>query len=153
MKENKNLTSTLIVAGLLTGFLDGMAAVIQSLINGGDPLKVFQFIASGIFGTPAFSGDNTMVALGILFHFCIAFIWTLIFLFLYPRLKLNSMNWIITGVLYGIVVWAGMNFIVLPLSNTPALPFTWNGAIKSILILIFAIGLPLSLLARRHYSK
>jgi len=153
MKENKNLVSTLLGAGILVGFLDGLAAVIQTLVNNGNLVKTFQFIASGIFGTSAFSGGNTMVALGVLFHFCIAFIWTLIFFFLYPRLKLNSINWIITGILYGLVVWAGMNFVVLRLSNTPALPFTWTGAIRSMLILIVAIGLPLSFLARRRYTK
>src|SRR6478609_4165971 len=117
MKEIKNLISTLLGAGILVGILDGLAAVIQTLVNNGNLVKTFQFIASGIFGTSAFSGGNTMVALGVLFHFCIAFIWTLIFFFLYPRLKLNSLNWVITGILYGLVVWAGMNFVVLRLSN------------------------------------
>jgi hypothetical protein len=74
------------------------------VLNDRDPVKSFQFIASGIFGTSAFSGGNTMLALGILFHFCIAFIWTLIFFFLYPRLKLYSPHWLVE---YFTALWFG----------------------------------------------
>jgi hypothetical protein len=143
---------SLLAGTLCVGVLDGLAAVLQAVLNDRDPVKSFQFIASGIFGTSAFSGGNTMLAWGILFHFCIAFIWTLIFFVLYPRLKLYSLNWLVAGILYGIVVWVGMNFIVLPLSHTPALPFIAASAIRSVLILITAVGLPLSFLAKRHYD-
>jgi hypothetical protein len=46
-----------------------------------------------------------------------------------------------------------MNLVVLPLSNAAALPFKTKGIIIGILILMFCIGLPISLFAHRYYSK
>ena len=152
MKDNKtNLFFTIIGAGLFVGFLDGLAAIIQTLVNGGNPEKVFQFIASGVFGTPAFSGGIATVIYGIFFHLAIALIWTLIFFVIYRNLKALSKSIVLTGTLYGILVWAVMTRLVLPLSNAPAIPFAWRGAVISILILIAAVGLPLSFLAHRYY--
>src|SRR6187431_590610 len=103
MKKDTLTTTILFRAGLLVGFLDGMAAVIQTILNNGDPVKLFQFIASGVFGPKAFSGGDTMAMAGVLFHFAIAFTWTLIFFLIYPRWKALSWNWIITGIVYGLL--------------------------------------------------
>ncbi|HZX74537.1 MAG TPA: hypothetical protein VFE57_08960 [Cyclobacteriaceae bacterium] len=153
MKANTLTTTTLFRAGLLVGFLDGMAAVIQTILNHGDPVKVFQFIASGVFGAKALAGGDAMAMAGVLFHFAIAFTWTLIFFLIYPRLKLLSWNWVITGIVYGLVIWVGMNLIVVPLSNIGMRTITLRGFLISSSILMVAIGLPLSFLANRHYRS
>jgi hypothetical protein len=46
-----------------------------------------------------------------------------------------------------------MNLIVLPASNVPKAEFQWLGAIKGIIILIVAIGLPLAHYAQKHYQE
>jgi hypothetical protein len=45
-----------------------------------------------------------------------------------------------------------MNFVVLPLSNTPKAPFNLFNAVKALLILIVVIGLPLSFLANHFFG-
>ena len=151
-KSFKNLT--IFYSGLLVGLLDGTAAIINYLIKGGKhPEKIFNFISSGVFGKSGLSGGADMVAWGILFHLLIAFIWTLMFFWAYSKISLMRKSRIITGIVYGIIIWIVMNRLVLPLSNTPAIPFKMNQAIIAVLILIVAIGLPLSFIAKKQYLK
>jgi len=147
-------SKTILFTGLLVGLLDGAAAIINYLVKGGKhPEKIFNFIASGVFGKDGLNGGITMVAWGILFHLLIAFTWALFFFLLYPKISVMRKNWIITGIIYGLIIWVVMNRIVLPLSNTSPIPFKINTAIIAALILIIAIGLPLSFIASKKYSK
>jgi hypothetical protein len=84
-----------------------------------DPLNVFRFIASGVFGSLAFSGGVPMAFRGIGFHYIIAAGWTILFFWLEGRFLFVTTNWIISGVIYGIFVWLMMNLDVVPLSLVP----------------------------------
>jgi hypothetical protein len=150
--QKKSFLFTLLMAGLLVGTLDILAASIQTLINGRNPVGMLKFIASGVFGKAAFSESNEFAFYGLFFHYVIAMGWTVLFFTLFPKLKFLSKNKILTGFVYGVFVWVCMSRIVLPLSSTPPLPFSIAGAIKSALILVVAIGLPLSFIASRYYS-
>ena len=147
----QKLPQAIILTGLVAGILDGTAAVISFIIKTGkDPAIVFKYIASAVFGKTAYTTPG-MVGLGILFHFCIAFIFTIIFFFLYPRISWIGKNKFLAGVLYGIVVWAIMNQLVVPMSQAAQQPFVLKNAIISMLILICFIGIPISLMANKHY--
>ncbi len=137
-------------AGLLVGTLDILAACIQYTLNTRqEPSAVLRFIASGVFGTDAFSGSSLMVVAGIIFHYIIALGFSYLFFMIYPKLNALFRNNILSGIFYGIFIWCVMSFIIVPLSNTPALPFSYSGVIISILILICCIGIPLALIAGR----
>ena len=144
--------SNIIGAGLLVGTLDIIAACLQYFIKTGKgPENVLKFVASGVFGKEAFTGGILMSVCGLLFHFLIAFTFTTFFFFIYPKLKFLSFNAILTAILYGVFTWAVMNRVVLPLSNTPAIPFTLAGAAIAAGILCLCIGLPLAIIAKREY--
>ena len=155
IKKYNNPLRTILFAGLTAGFLDGAAAVINYLItsNGKNPVRIFNFIASGVFGKKAFTGGWIMAAWGLLFHFIIACLFAAFFYFLYTRIKFLSKNIIISGILYGIFVWLVMNLAVVPLSNTPPLPFVLSKAIIAILILIFFVGIPVALVVHKSNAK
>jgi len=149
----KNFWKTVFLAGLLAGSLDIIAALVNFYIKTGkDPLIVLKYIASAAFGKSAFSGDNLMAVWGLLLHFLLAFIWTIFFFFLYPKLKLLSWNRILTGFVYGIFIWLVMTQIVVPMSKASGSSFNLKQAIIAVLILIGAIGLPLSFIAHRYYA-
>lgn len=149
----KGLRNTILTAWLIAGTLDMSAAVIQTLINGGDPLKMMQFIASGVFGTRAFSSIMPYAVLGFLFHYIIAFGWTLLFFYIYPKFSFLSVNAVLTAVLYGVFVWAMMNLVVLPLANTPPIKFVPTKALIAASVLVIAIGMPLAFTASRYYRR
>lgn len=150
--EGNHRVRTMWLAWLMAGTLDLTAAVIQMLINGRDPVMMLKFIASGVFGSAALAGGNGYAVLGVLFHYLIAGIWTWLFFLLYPQFRFLQKNVWITALTYGLFVWFVMNRIVLPLSNTPSIPFTIRGALISAAVLIVAIGMPLSIMARRYAS-
>ena len=139
----------LLLTGLIAGTLDATAAIINYSLHGGrQPARIFRFIASGVFGKRATAGGNDVVVYGVLLHYFIAFCFTALFFTLYPRFPFLRRHPLLAAIGYGLVIFVIMNFIVVPLSRTPAFPITWSGACIGLGILIVAIGFPVSLLAR-----
>lgn len=136
----------ILVTGLLAGTLDGCAAILHFFLRGGsDPGKIFVYIASGVFGERAFAGDSTGMALwGVLFHYGIALVWTIIFVWMFPRIPFLHGKRLLTAAAFGLVVWTVMNRVVLPLSNVPPITFDPARALIAAGILIVCIGMPLS---------
>jgi len=153
-KPRVALFSTIIKAGLLAGILDICLAFLYSYIKRGtDPATVLQYISKVALGKTAFTDPVVSTISGLLFHFTIAMAWSILFFILYRWLNLVRLNKIVTGILYGLFVWAMMSLVILPLWNDK--PFVFNAESASInaLILIAAIGLPLSFIAHQYYSK
>ena len=155
MSLQSSALKTIAKAGLITGALDGLAAALLfSIPSGKDPMIVFRFIASGVFGKEAFVGGVPMALWGILFHFIIATGWTVLFFLAYPRIALLSKNKITTAIFYGVFVWLMMNLIVVPLSNVTMVgPKEVSGIIKGIVVLILCIGLPNTWIISKYYQQ
>ena len=149
------LTSSIIRAGLIVGTLDITSAFIYYMIKSGksDFWVVLKFVASGAFGKSASADGSLMIALGLVFHFIIAFSFTILFFLLYPKLTILSKNRIITGIVYGLFIWAFMNLVVVPLSSVVHRPFKLVGVLINMAILVVLIGIPLSFMANAYYRK
>jgi uncharacterized membrane protein YagU involved in acid resistance len=120
--------------------------------SGKNPLLVGNYIASAVFGkTAAYAGGAPMVIAGLLLHYFIALIFTVIFFLLYPRIYAVIKNKFVAGILYGLFVWCVMNLLVVPLTRIPAHSITLQNAAENIIILMLAIGLPVSLIAHQYY--
>lgn len=154
IRTEPSVRSVILKAWLLAGSMDIIAAcTYYSLRTGNTPIRVLKFVASGIFGTGALQGDWEYALYGLLLHYLIAFIFTVFFFVIYPYIRLFWENRWLTAFVYGIFVWLVMNRIVLPLSATPRGPFNWQQAAIGALILVCMIGLPLSLIIGRFYSR
>ena len=150
-----SLSSAILIAGLIVGILDAIAASVFSYgFSGASPDKVFRYVASGVFGKDAFTGGLPIAAWGLLFHFIVATGWTALFFLIYPKINFFSSSKYIAGIGYGLFIWLMMNKVVVPLSNVPQAPFhfTIRTAVM-ILIHMFIIGIPISYLANRYYSS
>ncbi|MBS1542890.1 MAG: hypothetical protein JST14_04610 [Bacteroidetes bacterium] len=132
------------ITALIAGTMDITAAIIQTLIGGGNIMRLMQYIASGMFGKQAFEGGMTMAALGLLFHYIIAMGWTWLYAFIYPKNKLLQYNWMLSAVIYGLAVWFLMNRVVLQLSNVTPFPFNITRALIAAGILVVCIGGPIA---------
>ena len=76
-KQSSFIKAVLITA-IIAGTLDIIGAIISYTANGGKkPTVIFQYIASAVFGKSAFDGSVTMMSAGLLFHYLIAFLFTL----------------------------------------------------------------------------
>jgi magnesium-transporting ATPase (P-type) len=151
VQEEKNLFNIISWTALLVGILDITAAMVKFYIDTEQgPIPIFKYIASGVFGKQAFSGGTLMTVWGAVFHFLISFLFTTVFFLLYPRIVGVIKNKFVAGTLYGIVIWATMNLVVLPLSNTPPKPFEIKEAVVQMLILICMVGIPIALMAHMY---
>lgn len=145
--------ATIVTAWLLAGTIDITVASIYFPLAGGFKLiLLYQNIASGVLGAGAFAGGIWTAALGLVFHYTIAFIWTEFYFLLCRRIHLYSWNRAVTAAAYGILVSCVMTFIVLPLSNVHHYPVKPEHFIISTVILMFTIGLPIATIVGRYYS-
>lgn len=150
----KNPFLTILKAWLVAGTLDGISAMIHYTLRGGrPPEKIFKYVASGVFGKEAITEGASMVCYGILFHYTVAFLFTLLFFFIFRGIKFLSKNKFIAGIIYGLFVWLIMNLIVVPNSNVPKFPFNPVQSILGMLILIVMIGLPLSFIIGNYFAR
>jgi len=141
---------TILVTGLVAGALDAVAAVLFFLARGNkQPGALFRYIASAVYGKTAFTGGGAMIAMGILFHFVIAFCWVGCYFAVYPLIAGLGTGIIIDAVVYGLLVWIVMNLVVLPLSRAARRPASLSFILINMVILMIAIGLP-SAYAARH---
>lgn len=153
-KPQNTVVPTIIKAWAIAGTLDILSAFTYYHIkNQKNPLNVLNYVSKIALGETAFSGNGLQQASGLLVHFAIALGWALLFFILYPRLRFLQLNKFATAVVYGIFVWAMMNVVILPLWTHK--PFVYKGetTIVNCLILIVAIGMPLSFMASRYYLK
>ncbi len=144
----------ILLMGLLAGTLDISAAIVDYYIETGNgPENVLRFIASGVFGKSAFTNYKSMVFWGLVFHFIIAYSFTIFFYWLYPKIKFMSSQIIWSSIVYGLFIWLVMTWIVLPLSHIPKQAFHFKSATKAIIILICMIGFPLSFVMKKYYNN
>ena len=138
--------------GLLAGTLDITENLIFNQLRGISPKMVFQYIASGLVGRKAFQSGLGSVALGVVLHYAIALTWTGIFYLASRRVLIAIRRPIVSGLVYGCVIYLFMNFVVLPLSRVPHTrnAVTLASRVNGVLALLLCIGLPVSLLVRRY---
>ena len=145
--------STIIKAGLIAGTLDICSAFIYGYIKGTSPGIILKYISKTAFGKTTFTDQAILMISGLLVHFAIAMSWAIIFFILYRYIKLMRQNRVLTGIIYGLIVWTMMNVVILPLHNHKPFVFKPESSTINALILIIAIGLPLSFIAHNYYSK
>ena len=138
----------IVITGLVVGAMDITSAFIIAISRGSTVTRLLQFVASGLIGQKAFQGGTATAALGLVLHFVIAFTVVIVFYIASRRLAVLRRWAVPSGILYGMIVFAVMNLIVLPLSA--ARPrHSLTGDLIQIGIHMFVIGLPTSLLLRR----
>lgn len=155
MRAVSSFPGIVLLAGLITGTLDILSAFVHfSVVTHGQPVsKILVYISSGVFGKAAFSGEPAMAWWGLLFHYLIALTWSFVFFVIYPKIPGLSKHPVATGLVYGLLVWCVMNLVVLPLSQVPHGPLRLVNSVINILILMAMIGLPLSFIARKYYTR
>jgi hypothetical protein len=144
---------TILWAGFLVGYLDVTSAIINFMFNSDkSPVLIFNYIASAAFGKERAYAESSMVSYGVLFHFLIAYTFTVFFFLIYPRFRFLSRNRFLTGMLYGCFVWCVMNLLVVPNTHINKYPAVAFKTLIQVGILIVAIGIPLSYIAYWYYK-
>ncbi|MEO5603610.1 MAG: hypothetical protein ABIR06_22005 [Cyclobacteriaceae bacterium] len=150
----KQSVKTILVTACFIGAADGLAAILltYSLYNR-PPIIVFQYIASALLGRASFSGGFLSGLIGLIAHFFIALLWTILFFNLHPTFSFFVRNKIIKSIIYGIIIWTIMNLLVLPLSRIPSVNIDLYQALIGMAILIIAAGIPLSFIFDKFFFR
>jgi len=140
---------TIVITGLVAGSLDALAALLFFLARGNKrPGGLFRYIASAVYGQKAFTGKGGMAAMGVMFHFVIAFCWVGLYFAVYPVISGLNTGIFIDSAVYGLLVWAVMNLIVLPLSKAAPRHSSLSFILINMVILMITIGLPCAYVVR-----
>jgi uncharacterized membrane protein YagU involved in acid resistance len=141
----RRLWVTVIACGITAGSLDGLAAIIiYGPVFGRTSIqRIFQGIASGLFGHSAMLGGWRYTFYGILLHYLIATLFSAAYGIGYAQFSFLKKRWVRNGVLYGLFVWIIMNKLVLPLAGMPV-SVSLSAMATGILILILCVGMPIA---------
>jgi len=154
LKSKPGSFKAIIWAGLIAGLLDGIATSIMLYIKLGlNPGQVMQYVASALYGPSAFAGGIPMILIGTALHFMIAIIIAAIYSYTYPKVKMLSSSPVLSGLALGLVTWAFMNLIIVPFSRTQLAPIEVGAAAIGITLHMVLVGLPISLIIKRHFDK
>ena len=146
--------STIFWIGLVAGTLDITENIVFNAFRGITPWRIFQYIASGLLGRQSFQMGWTSVGLGVAIHYTIALTWTAIFFIAATKFTMLIRRPVLSGLIYGVIVYVVMNFAVLQMTAIPPRPaaMTLVNRANAVLALMFCIGLPIALLMRRVTS-
>jgi hypothetical protein len=141
-----------LAGGGIAATLDIVYAIIRNGQHGRTPLWVLQSVASGWLGAGAFASGVPGGLLGLASHYGILFAAAAVYLAASGRVPILRSRTVLSGAVFGVLVYLFMNFVVLPLS---AFPFTLSypaaRLLEGFVSHALLVGIPIAL-AIRSYS-
>jgi len=149
MFMQRSMWKPILLATALCGTLDIVFAAILTLMRGREIADMLRFVASGPFPAASEMGASGAV-LGLVVHFTLMAIMVAWFVIAARNVPaLTDRPWL-AGLIYGLITWAVMNLIVVPLR----FPAAWPPKPMAIATQLFAhvalVGLPTAYIARRY---
>jgi hypothetical protein len=138
-------------AGLVVGVLDISSAFVIWRQRGVGAQRGLQGIAAGLLGGSSYDGGLVTAGLGLALHFFVAFVVVSVFYLASRKIEFLTIHPVVSGVLYGIIVYIVMYWFVLPMAFPTFRHRLWNESL-AVAIHISLIGLPCALIVR-HYSQ
>jgi uncharacterized membrane protein YagU involved in acid resistance len=137
-------------AGLLAATFDIVfACVFWAIKSAVPPERILQSVAAGILGETSFDGGALTAALGFVLHYLIMLLMALTY-YLVARHFHTLRRWpVLSGSAYGLLLYAVMNTVVVPLSNAGPTANVPLWITLSIAVHVLLIGIPIALLAGR----
>jgi len=136
----------ILYGGLIAAFSD----MVFAFARYGLRLGTFQSVLGGIIGsTAAHEGGVPAFVMGLSLHYLIGILWSAIYCLASRRIRVLVQYPIPAGLAYGIVIFYGMNCVVLPLSalHGKAWPLPW--APWALAVHMVFVGLPIAWATRR----
>jgi hypothetical protein len=130
-----------IAAGLAAGTTNLVAA---GLIFGGTLTHGLQSIASGLLGDRAFSGGTATAVLGLCLHYAISIVAAAIYAEAAIRNRMLGERWLVGGTVFGVIAYAVMNLVVVPLSYAANPNFSLVVVVKELLAHTIMFGIPIA---------
>jgi len=144
-----SMSRAIAAGGLAAGVLDICAAFVVYGLRGVAPVRILQSIAGGLLGSAAFTGGAATAALGLGLHFVIATTAAASYYAVSRRLPVLVERPLLCGAVYGVLVYAIMNFVVVPLSAIGWRRLPPPGLIATLVVVhVLCVGIPIALATR-----
>jgi hypothetical protein len=143
-------TKTILMAGFVAGTLDALAAILLFArpVNLHNSSRIFRYIASGLFGKPAYTTGPLYPLAGLILHYLIATILSAIYIFiLFRSFKPGYLPAKIF--LFASLIWVIMNGFVMPIAGLTAHYDGW-AIMRSWSVLLVCVSLPVCLIAEKR---
>jgi len=145
----RSIWKPIVVATLVCGTLDILLAVILTIMRGKEPAAMLRFVASGPFPQATDWGTGGSL-LGLVVHFTLMAIMVAVFVIAARRIPALTDNPLLWGLVYGLITYAVMNLLVVPLR----FPTAWPPKPLSVGTQLFAhvvlVGWPTAFITRRY---
>jgi len=151
MAETSSRIRSNIVTGVTAGLIGGVLieaysfAAIWFLLGSVDVVREFQYTASGLIG-PAALSDPVYAWLGVAAHFTISIVWGIGYMYVAARAPQLDAQPLISGSVYGLVVYLLMLMFQIPIDVQHALKFSTLG--NGLIAYTIFFGIPIALIAR-----
>lgn len=146
----RSLARPILIATLLAGTLDIIAAIGLTLSFGHDPMTMLRYVGSGPF--PGATDMGTAGSfLGLAVHFALMAIMATVFVLAAARLRALWQKPILWGFLYGLATYVVMNLVVVPLrfQRWP----TATSTATQLFCHIVLVGIPIALVTAQHFRR
>jgi hypothetical protein len=150
--QNSRAFPAIFWAGLLCGCMDISAAFITWYLKGVKPARLLRGIAAGLLGNKSFEGGIPTAALGLGIHYLVAFTAATVFYFASRKLTFMTRQPFLYGPIFGILVYAFMYWVVMPLSARPPGKFSLSNTVIAIITHIICVGTPIALV-ESYFSR
>jgi hypothetical protein len=130
-----------LLGGLIAGALDLTFAFVFYGPQGATPLRILQFIASGVLGRGSFDMGWTSATLGAFFHFFISACAAGIYYLISLRVSFLTRRIVLAGAPFGILMFLAMRFVVVPLSAIKPGPMKVRNVIGELCSHMFLFGM------------
>ncbi len=142
-----------LAGGITAGTLDIVyACVFWALRAGVSAERIFQSVAAGLLGPASFQGGGRTAALGLGLHYLIALSMSLVYYLVARRQPLLWQRPMLSGAAYGTLLYAIMNYVVVPLSAAGAGSKDPLWVILTIVVHALLIGIPIALFAAGSFT-
>lgn len=139
--------------GFIAGTLDIGAA---SLISGYNPLIILKYVAGGLLGKASLAGGPENAVLGMLLQWAMSIVIAAIFVLATRRRITGTRQWPAWGIAYGVVIFAVMNYVVMPLSALHTTPhfttFSFIANLAAMLLFGWIVALFAKIKLRTAYT-
>jgi hypothetical protein len=133
-----------LAGGLLGGAGDLAFAFIYYAPAGATPLRILQGIASGVLGPASFQMGLGSAALGAFCHFFISVCAAFVFFLASTKLTFLTRRWLISGIVFGVLMFLAMRLVVVPLSAVKAGPMKLSSIIGELCSHMVLFGIPIA---------
>ena len=133
-----------LAGGLLGGLGDIVFAFIYYAPTGATPIRILQYIASGVLGPASFQMGLGSAALGAFLHFFTSVCAAFVFFLVSTKFTFLTFRWLISGLVFGVLMFLAMRLVVVPLSAVKVGPMKISSIIGELCSHMFLFGIPIA---------